>query len=219
METQRLYEERIADLEKTAATNWDRKDFEEAAGSDTSYKALEKTHHGTDRRYSDSSNALFEDASFSALRMRFLRRRKCAPWCDCACHKHSLKQTPSLLQPVLGTLFVGYAGLPMLTPSCTSINCQRTSEAFVQVNYYFPPWFLAQVLSIAIRCHDINNLRGSHVSVRTLNIRSSYDGIFQSSIRGDANAVKNLLMAKKASVLDVTDDSGHSALHVCIQQR
>ena len=88
----------------------------------------------------------------------------------------------------------------MLTPSCNVAKCSRTSEGFIQVNYYFPQWFLAQAISIVMRSYDIRDLRKSDSSMRTLNVRSSYEVIFHSSLNGDADAVKYLLTAKKASV-------------------
>lgn len=136
--------------------------------------------------------------------MRFLRRRKCDARCGCRCHRNTRAHSPQMLQSVLGTLFVGYAGLPVLTPSCNSRICQGSSEGFLQVNYYFPQWFLARILSLVIRSQ---NGQTPEISLRLLNVRSSYETIFQYALRGDADSIKFLLTNKKAS-------SGHSPLHV-----
>lgn len=50
--------------------------------------------------------------------------------------------------------------------------------------------------------------------MRILNVRSAYEAGFLSAVGGDAESVRCLLAAGQASVLDVTDDSGHSPLHV-----
>lgn len=116
-----------------------------------------------------------------------------------------------MLQSVLGSLFVGYAGLPVLTPSCSSRVCQGSSEGLLQVNYYFPQWFLARILSLVVKFQDAQT---PEVSLRLLNVRSSCESIFQHALHGDAESMKFLLNNGKGSVLDVTDDSGHSPLHV-----
>ena len=178
--------------------------------SDTTAPAEQKTPC---RRYSDSPGSLFRADSFSALRMRFLRQRKCEVWCDCDCHTHARAQTPDMLRSIFGTMFVGYAGLPALTPACTNIKCHRVSQGFLQVNYYFPQWFLARIVSVAMRFQDS---KVPSVSMRVLNLRSTYENIFRSSRRNDAGSVEYQLTIGQASVLDVTEDSGHSPLHVSL---
>lgn len=163
------------------------------------------------RRHSDAPGSSSELDGFSALRMRFLRQQTCDASCDCICHTHTRARTPQMLQSVLGSLFVGYTGLPALTSTCSNIRCRRSSEGFLQIDYYFPPWFLARIVSMAIRFKDskIPNL-----SMRVLNVRSSYEAIFLNAREGDATLVRYLLTVGQASVQDVTHDSGHSPLHV-----
>lgn len=195
METQQKHGQRLEKLERVMQTN---------PGS--TGQAV------SPRRYSDSPDSLFSEASFNALRMRFLRRRKCDARCGCRCHMHTRAQSPQMLQSVLGTMFLGYASLPVLTPSCNSPICQRSSEGFLQVNYYFPQWFLARILSFVVRFQDAQT---PEISLRLLNVRSNSERIFQYALSGDADSIKFLLTNGKGSVLDVTDDSGHSPLHVC----
>lgn len=168
-------------------------------------------HAVSPRRYSDSPRSLFSDASFSALRMQFLRRRKCDMRCRCRCHLQTRAQSPQMLQSVLGRIFVGYASLPLLTPSCDNRRCQGSSEGFLQVNYYFPRWFLARILSLVVKFQDAQT---PEVSLRILNMRSSCESIFRYAEYGDADSIQFLLAKGRGSVLDVTDDSGHSPLHV-----
>lgn len=85
-----------------------------------------------------SSAPLFAGDSFSALRMRFLRQTKCKQWCDCECHMYKRGRAPQSLESTFGTLFYGYTGLPTATPPCSNNECRRSSEAFLQLNYYFP---------------------------------------------------------------------------------
>ena len=163
--------------------------------------------------YNDSSSSLLRVDNFSAIRMRFLRKRKCDLWCHCRCHTYVRAQTPEVLQSILGTLFVGYAGLPALGPPCSYIKCRRASEGYLQINYYFPPWFLARIVSLSMRFQDS---KIPNISMRVLNVRDSYENIFRSALVNDAESVLYQLTVGQASVLDVTDDSGHSPLHVGI---
>ena len=162
----------------------------------------------------ESSGRLFAGDSFSALRMRFLRQTKCQQWCDCECHTYKRNHSPRGLESIFGTLFYGYTGLPTVTPSCSNNDCRRTSEAFLQVNYYFPAWFFAWAVFVAMK---VQGSRIPQFKLRILNLRDSYDEIFQSSISGDARSIRYLLSSGQASVRDISDDSGHSPLHIAVR--
>lgn len=162
----------------------------------------------------ESSSRLFAGDSFSALRMRFLRQTKCQQWCDCECHTYKRNHSPRSLESIFGTLFYGYTGLPTVTPSCSNNDCRRSSEAFLQINYYFPAWFFAWAVSVAIK---VQGSKIPQLKLRILNLRDSYDEIFQSSISGDARSVRYLLSSGQASVRDISDDSGHSPLHIAVR--
>ena len=152
--------------------------------------------------------------NFGAMRMRFLRQGRCTQWCDCACHTYTRTRTPQVVQNVLGALFVGYTGLPRLTPDCANEKCRRSSEAYLQLNYYFPSWFIARAVSFAM---SIQNSKIPKISMRVLNLRNLYEEIFQSCIVGNADSVRYLLTSGQASVKDISTDSGHSPLHVRLQ--
>jgi ankyrin repeat protein len=51
-----------------------------------------------------------------------------------------------------------------------------------------------------------------------LDVRSTFEPIFIGAGRNDAALVRSLIYNGKASVLDVTDDDGHSALHLAVKQ-
>ncbi|KAL3419618.1 b-cell lymphoma 3-encoded protein [Phlyctema vagabunda] len=169
------------------------------------------------RWHSGSSGALYKDSQFSALRMRFLRRRRCASWCPCRCHAQIRLHTPQLLQRVVGQLLVGYTGFPSWTGSCDRLDaCQgKTAERFIQVNYYFPPWFLSRVLNFSL---STSNLQKPEYSLRMLNVRSTFEAIFDGADKNDAALVRSLICNNKASVLDITDDGGHSPLHLAVKK-
>ena len=42
----------------------------------------------------------------------------CGPRCFCACHEERKVETPSFLRNMIGRLFIGYIGFPILSRSC-----------------------------------------------------------------------------------------------------
>ncbi|KAI0415282.1 ankyrin [Xylaria grammica] len=151
----------------------------------------------------------------SALRMRFLQRRRCSPYCDCACHHTSRLRTPRMLQFLIGTLCVGYNGVPRLTKPCTSSECQKTPEGFIAVNYYFPTWLVGKVFAAGAR---FTNYRGPELSIRMLNVRDPGNMIFLATHNNDALTIQTLLSSGEASVIDVQHGTGHSALHLATME-
>ena len=202
---QQSYNDRLKRVEALVSSNLD--SFEKTNHIDSNSKKQAIYN----QRHSDAARSSFQLDDFSALRMRFLRQHKCDASCDCNCHTPTRARTPQMLESVLGSLFVGYTGLPALASACSSINCQRSSEGFLQIDYYFPQWFLARIVSMAMRFKDS---KIPDFSMRVLNVRSSYEAIFSNAREGDAELVRYLLTTGQASVQDVTHDSGHSPLHV-----
>lgn len=149
---------------------------------------------------------------FTVMRMQFLRQRKCDVLCKCRCHTYARASTPDSLQSVVGKLFIGYSGLPALTPACTNDTCLRTSEGFLQVNYYFPRWFLARIVHVGVGFNRRSTI--PKMTLRVLHVRDTFEDIFISARFNDVESVEYQLTTGRASVFDVTEDSGHSPLHV-----
>lgn len=184
-----------------------------------SSSTAKKTGDGTVRRSSApatmETSPFSQSGGFSALKMRFLRPRRCSPYCDCVCHTTTRLNTPRMLQSMFGALFVGYAGIPRLTQQCTNKACGGNLEGFLQVNYYFPQWMIARMLSTAIR---LTPSKGPELSIRTLNIRHEKELIFMSALQGDTATVHKLLSEGQASVLDIANGTGHTALHIAVMR-
>jgi ankyrin repeat protein len=51
-----------------------------------------------------------------------------------------------------------------------------------------------------------------------LNVRSTFEPLFIGAGRNDAALVRSLIYNNKASVLDITDNDGHSALYLAVKQ-
>lgn len=153
--------------------------------------------------------------ALSALQMRFLSRRRCQACCKCVCHTESRSNTPKFLSSVVGMLYVGYFGIPALSPSCDMSGCKGNSEGLLQVHYFFPSWFLGMVMSMAL---GVSQTAGPELCLRVANVRPNSDPIFLHAYNGDIDAVRSTLVAGKASVLDVNAQNGNSLLHMAMHK-
>ncbi|KAL8674119.1 MAG: hypothetical protein Q9168_001456 [Polycauliona sp. 1 TL-2023] len=151
--------------------------------------------------------------AFSALKMRFLPRRRCQACCKCACHTESRSNTPKFLKSIVGMLYIGYFGVPALSPSCDMGGCKGNPQGLLHVDYFFPSWFLGKVISMAL---GVNQIYGPEFCLRVANVRADLDPIFRHSYNGDVDAIRSILVAGKASVLDVNAQSGNSLLHMAM---
>lgn len=131
VEAQHEYGHRLAQVESSVSTLPEKSAKLEHNSTSTN----QQVSHWRNR---DPSRSFPRNDSFSALRMRFLRRSRCDSRCRCRCHKQTRVQTPQSLQSVLGTLLIGYTSLPVVTPQCNNESCKRPSEGFLQINYFFP---------------------------------------------------------------------------------
>lgn len=61
----------------------------------------------------------------------------------CACQRHAVSeyQHPRWIAPLIGSLFIGYSGLPYLsTVRCNQSACTKREDAPAKATYYFPAW-------------------------------------------------------------------------------
>ena len=134
----------------------------------------------------------------------------CLPTCTCHCHDVRSWKSPRWLQPLLGLLFTGYAGMPFMSPSCNDTLCQHRSEPTATIKYYFPPWFASQVLQVYIQ---LSNHNGIKQSLRTYRVVWNGSEIFRKTDAGDVEGVKAVLASRQGSPFDISDVGG-SALAV-----
>ncbi|KAG4443535.1 hypothetical protein IFR05_001008 [Cadophora sp. M221] len=88
-----------------------------------------------------------------------------------------------------------------------------TGQSFLQVNYFFPGWFLQRAVTFSLRMSDFER---PEYSLKLLHVRSTFESIFRAAGINDAAMVRSLIANNRASVLDVTNDDGHSALHLAV---
>lgn len=139
------------------------------------------------------------------LRVRTSVHRTCRPLCVCVCHRESRLTSPKWMTSAIGTLFLGYSGVPIsfLSANCTEVACCSNKSALINVQYWFPSWFLQRMVILRNRYSPSN---GNQISVRTPRLAGSFTEIFAASLSGNLEMVRFLLSKRKASPFDVARD-------------
>ena len=141
---------------------------------------------------------------------------QCEDSCICVCHYRQTWRTPGLLNRFLGMLFIGYAGIPYITPPCDSQDCVQRSCPMTLITYLFPSWFLARIFVFAARFSSMNGLE---FNIRIPRIVSSTSIIFDLCYQGDVQGLKALFLQGLSSPFDVDNLRGQTPLHVRRSQR
>ncbi|KAF8850789.1 hypothetical protein BDZ45DRAFT_184563 [Acephala macrosclerotiorum] len=90
----------------------------------------------------------------------------CRQGCLCACHSQTRSSTPGFMDRMLGQLFVGYAGMPLLSPPCDLDTCDKSQAPHVNVEYWFPLGFCwSQIIRLQLAYQPST---GPQISLSTL---------------------------------------------------
>jgi len=179
---------------------------------------LEGTEKSLIRAFHHNGSILFESEQMSAIsaigiRTAHFSRSACRPWCSCRCHIQRQWQSPSPFNRLLGSLFVGYSGLPIARLDCDERSCQLQSQPIIYVSYFFPPWFLARAMSMVL---SSTRLAGPTVSLKVQRTIAGNSDIFTFAKLGDVDKMRSLFEQGLASPHDVHFDSGLTPLHVML---
>ena len=139
------------------------------------------------------------------------RRNPCEGWCSCICHRPRCIRTPEKADYLLGSLFVGYSGLPTRTRQCNERNCRKQSIPSVNVVYFFPRWLLARVVHFAVA---ISYMKGPTVSLSMPRAIPDNAPILFFAVQGNLEGIRSLFDQGLASPYDVGISNGRTALHV-----
>ena len=136
----------------------------------------------------------------------------CRPRCPCSCHEYKKSASPVFLNRVLGQMFIGYAGLPLFSPKCSSQECRKGQVPRVSLEYWFPLGFLwSQILSV--QAGFSQNL-GPHFQLKTLRRVPDSAPCVNFALEGNIDALKDLFVRGLASPQDVSSTRGYSLLRV-----
>ncbi|KAF2869518.1 ankyrin repeat-containing domain protein [Massariosphaeria phaeospora] len=140
-------------------------------------------------------------------------RRHCRPGCVCACHAQERNQTPSALDRIFGQLFVGYAGIPVLSANRDDANCRKSQRPQIQAEY----WFLAGVFWNQIIRFQATYQANLGPAWQFNTLRRVPDGAeaVTFAMTGNIDGLKSLFTNGYASPVDVNETRGYSLLRTC----
>lgn len=134
----------------------------------------------------------------------------CRSGCPCACHLKREVQSPGVVGRVIGQLFLGYAGLPLTSQKCDLDSCQRQQAPYVSMEYWFPLWFLAQIMRLQL---SYRPTLGPQIQLTLRRVPDSAPCL-AFAIGGNIEGLKMLFAQGLASPYDVSETRGLSVLGV-----
>lgn len=140
--------------------------------------------------------------------------RSCKKWCSCVCHKQNHLKFSTPLTYVLGSLFVGYSGLPVSTPPCNEHSCLRRAIPALEFSYYFPGWFLARSLLMSLKLVPLAGPELTLRMPRLIRWTTKEANLFHSARAGKLEAIQSMFTGGIVTPFDVTLSLGESALFV-----
>ena len=138
----------------------------------------------------------------------------CRPGCLCTCHMQTRSATSGLVDRVLGQMFIGYTGLPLLSPSCNTDSCEKSQTANVSVEYWFPLGFVWSKIIRFQLTYQPNF--GPHLELSTLRRVPDSAQCVNFALNGNIDGLKDLFKRGLASPRDVSTTRGYSVLRVSL---
>ena len=130
----------------------------------------------------------------------------CKPTCICSCHMQIKAPAPAFINRVLGQLFVGAAGVPLLSQKCDSQMCKSSKAPRVSVEYWFPLGvFWSQIIRLQVGYHAS---MGPQVSLKSLRRVPDSAQCVHYAMNGNIEGLKDLFNRGLASPWDVSSTRG-----------
>ena len=153
------------------------------------------------------------DSNPQDISIRVTPYNACRSGCPCSCHVQGRSSTPGIVDRVFGKMFVGYAGLPFLSPTCNTSSCEKSQAAHVSLEYWFPFGFVwSQIIRFRLTYEpnvgpqfELSSLRRVSDSAQCVNY----------ALNGNIDGLKDLFRRGLASPRDVSTTRGYSVLRVC----
>ena len=136
----------------------------------------------------------------------------CGSSCSCHCHLRHKYQAFSILDRVIGRLFLGYSGPSLRRQQCNLETCRQSGDKSTQLTYFFPRWFVDKVFTVSF---------GAGVGAPSLNVKmrrtvpetSSLFGL--SRVEGVAG-IQHIFEARTGSPDDIDPRGGWTPLHFAV---
>ncbi|KAK2882614.1 hypothetical protein FQN49_000186 [Arthroderma sp. PD_2] len=136
-------------------------------------------------------------------------RLRCAPSCTCACHTQQKTASPGLLNRLFGQMFIGYSGIPYLSPSCDVNTCTKYRASKISMEYWFPMGFTSTILRMQAG-YQANT--GLLFQLQTLRSVPNDAQCVKFALDGNIEGLKYLFAKGLASPRDVSPARGYSLL-------
>jgi ankyrin repeat protein len=150
-------------------------------------------------------------ANTQTVRVVTSHRLPCRSWCPCACHtKRKLKLTaPGIMEGVLGRMFVGYSGLPLLNEPCDFRGCRDRRHATATAEYWFPSWFVSMNLRLHLKYLPRT---GPEFQLSTTRRVADDSQSINFAMQGNIEGLKHLFTQRLAGPRDVSDSRGYTLI-------
>lgn len=162
----------------------------------------------------ESNGKYSQEVSSICVQAFQYRTAVCRSGCPCACHLKREAQSPGVVGRVVGQLFLGYAGLPVMSRKCNLSTCQRQQAPYVSMEYWFPLWFLAQIMRLQL---SYRPTLGPQIQLTTLRRVPDSAPCLAFAIGGNIEGLKMLFAQGLASPYDVSETRGLSVLGVSMR--
>ncbi|PVH85376.1 ankyrin [Cadophora sp. DSE1049] len=183
-------------------------DTDLAESNETSTTPTQEEPNPWKEKGSNSNNAPRQTApsttstsSTISIRTTLYASSNCDPFCGCQCHTLSVARFPSWMEALIGSLSVGYSGIP------------QEGEVLVKATYFFPTWFLSRMITVIDRWNSID---GHDIVLKAPRVVSSSADIFVMAQEGNIRGLQEIFSQRRASIYDVSEGEGRSALHFAL---
>ena len=130
----------------------------------------------------------------------------------CCCYPRRRIQISNALSFLIGSVCISYLGGQISQP-CEKSLCRTKLPIRLNINYYFPRWFLAMVVNVFL---SFDPAGSPSVSLQMPRIRPDTSKIFHLATAGDIEGMKSMFERGLASPNDVSYTFGYSVLHVSV---
>lgn len=164
------------------------------------------------RRVASTPDAQKSAAKSQAIGIRVKKNigPVCRPACSCRCHLERRSQSYGYFDHIIGRLFVGYSGLPLVNTPCDSTRCQRSQTSYISAEYWFPlGFFWSQIVRLEL---GYQPQIGPQWELTTLRRVPDSAQCVRFALEGDIIGLKGLFQHGLASPRDVSSTRGYSLL-------
>ena len=156
----------------------------------------------------------FKDNAPDSVGIRVRKHTSCRRGCPCVCHLQRRSALPGIVDRVIGQMFVGYVGMPLLNQRCDIESCEKAQSPAVSLEYWFPLGFVwSQIVRLQLTYQP--NV-GPHFELSSLRRVPDSAQCVNFALNGNIEGLKDLFNRGMASPRDVSSTRGYSILRVSL---